>query len=67
MVKQDTSKTQSKIKAGKVGNSMKITIPKHHAQRLNIEEGDTIKMQAEEGKHGTYASIWNATKQDTEQ
>ena len=63
----DTSKVHESVKAGKQSNSIRITIPQKHAERLDIEKGDTIKMQAEEGEHIKYASIWNATKQGKDQ
>ena len=33
-----------KVKAVKIGNSIRMTIPKQIAEYLNINEGDTLKI-----------------------
>lgn len=67
MSNKDNEKLQIHVKARKVGNSMTMTLPEQHVNRLNIEEGDQMTIQAEKGEHGKYASIWNQTKQGEDQ
>lgn len=39
-----------KVKVGKVGNSLKITIPRAITDRLEIKEGDTLGVQLTDGE-----------------
>jgi antitoxin component of MazEF toxin-antitoxin module len=35
------------LKIGKVGNSLKVTIPEQIAEHLSLEKGDTVTMWAD--------------------
>ena len=39
-----------KIKVGKVGNSLRVVIPKEIAEHASLEKGDTIEMWADDGR-----------------
>ncbi len=39
-----------KIKVGKVGNSLRVVIPKEIAEYVKLEKGQTIVMWADDGR-----------------
>ncbi len=39
-----------KIKVGKVGNSLRVVIPKEIAEYVKLEKGQTIEMWADDGR-----------------
>ncbi len=51
-------KVKFRVKVGKRGNSLAVTLPKHLIEYLEIEQGDKIEMQPENGKYGKYISVW---------
>jgi putative addiction module antidote len=38
-----------KIKVGKVGNSLRVVIPREIAEHVGLKKGDTIEMWADDG------------------
>ena len=49
---------QQETKVRKVNESYHVTIPINLARWLGLNEGDTLVVQDEEGKHGKYFSTW---------
>jgi len=46
-------------KARLVGGSLVLTIPKHLAEYLDIEEDTQLLLEDEIGKKGKFAAFWN--------
>lgn len=42
----------------KNSGSLQITIPANLCKWMDLEDGDTLILQDEEGKHGKYFSTW---------
>ena len=56
---EDQDKLIINTKATKIGGSLWIIIPSQTREWINLQEGTTVKVQTEKGKHGNYLSIWN--------
>jgi hypothetical protein len=61
---EHNGKIQFEVRARKNGNSLAITIPKPLREHNNIQEGDTVAIQAEHSEeYGSYTSFWNQSQQ----
>lgn len=64
---KDKDKAKFKRTAANNNGSIQINIPPEIREHLNIQPGDTIKLQTEHSnQHGKYASFWNETVQTGE-
>lgn len=67
MANQDPDKTNEtflKTHVTKVGRSLYMLLSSDEVQNaLDVGEGSDLRMQIEEGPHGTYLSVWNPEQQ----
>ena len=43
-------------------DQVRLVLPKEMVGYLELEEGDTVYIMPEKGKHGKYAAIWKCRK-----
>jgi hypothetical protein len=49
------------------GDWVRVSIPPEIAQHLDLQPGDTLRFQEEEGDYGPYGSLWNPEQQAGEE
>ncbi len=57
-------KVQFTISVVKRGNSDTVTIPVELSQYLDLEKGDKVIMQPENGEYGKYLSMWKKESEE---
>lgn len=61
---KDEDKIDFNATVFRAGGSLVFAIPPKIIEYLELEEGDTVELQAENGPKGRYSSFWNAEHGD---
>lgn len=62
-MKQPDDKIQLQSSVRKIGGSLYMLVKPELADKLDLEDGDTVEQQLEMNQFGKYGSFWNPEQQ----